>query len=565
MSLLMKIIITINCIAATSFIMFTIVFFLHRKALNSEYSIKDRFNDIACYSYTNKFKYLQILAKNNHQLQKILNNIFENKKFFDDQLKIIRTKIIDLTRINSKYLYFKGARLSKEILSDLDKCQLMVNDLKHISASATEYSKNVNDLIVDYRTITNDISNFYEIHLSSKYNNEIFRNIILTINQSINEAKEYITKFNNDNLLVILQKLNQHITTFFHTVLELYVINRLSIYLLTIQKQIDSYLQTSAKNLSSIDLFSIEKNNAIAKNNLEMMTQHLKTITLKPAHNNAIIATKHLEKSLSKLQMGDKTNVLIQKDILILKNQIIELTKSINNISQSFANILKYFSKKDIFTETKVKKLAADLQNITYFYQALEEKFKDYGSIDRKEFLNNIYQISKQIINWKKELITLNNDIFKQYKQVISINDELAEIKLTLSQLLGTKIRFNTTDTKSIETIRNIISHINSFQEQLATDYFGKYPIVQAELENIKKQAIVLIKSSSYDETLKIYAQRMIFFLNKYRNEAPQIKQTLDIAENYYKQNKYQQTLDMLIEVVSNISESAKANKVVFN
>lgn len=561
----MKLIITIECVTAFSFLMFSIVFFLHRRALNFEYAIKEKFNNIACYSYANKFKHLQLLAKNNNQLQKILNNIFDNKKFFDVQLQLVRIKIINLTRVNSKYLYLKSIRMSKIIFHDLDKCQLMVDDLKRVSASATEYSKNINDLIVDYRSITKDISKFYEVHLSARYNHEIFRNILQTINQCIDETQEYITKFDNDNLLVILQKTNSYITTFFRTVLELYIVCRLSIYLTTIQKQVDTYLKTGAKNLSSVDLFSIEKSNTIAKTNIEMMNQHLHNINLKPAHDCAIVATKHLEKSLTKLQMGDKTNVLIQKDIQILRNQIIQLTQGINDISQSFNNILRYFARKDVLTENKIKKLAMDLQNITYFYQTLEAKFKDYGSIERKEFLNNIFQILRQIISWKNELTDLTNNVFKQYKQAITINNELAEIKLTLSQLLGIKIRFNTTDTKSIETIKNIISHINSFQDQLSNDYFGKYPIIQSELNNIKKQAVVLIESSGFDETLKLYAQRMIFFLNKYRNEAPQIKESLDVAENYYKQNKYQQTIDMLIEVISNVSESAKSNKILFN
>jgi hypothetical protein len=403
------------------------------------------------------------------------------------------------------------------------------------------------------------------MNLATKYNHEIFRNIVETINTHILDAQKYITKFNNDDLLVILQKTNAHITTFFYTVLELYIVNRLSIYLISIQKQIDNYLKVSSKNLSSVDLYSIEKNNAIAKNNIDMMNQHLANIDLKPAHNSATIAVKHLEKSLLKLQMGDRTNVLIQKDMKLLNTQILQLTKDINDISLSFNNILKFFDKKDISTSNKIRKLATNLQNISYFYQQIENTFKDYGSIDRKEFLHNIYELSKQIINWKSELSNLNNHILSQYKNAITINDELSEIKLTLAQVLGIKIRFNTSDTKSIETIKNIIAHINQLQDNLGNDYFGKYHSVQSELDNIKKQTIILIESSSFDEVLKLYAQRMIFFLNKYRNEAPQIAENLTIAENYYKQNKYQQTLDMLIEVIVNMNESARANKILIN
>jgi hypothetical protein len=548
-----------------SFLLFTIFFFLHRRALNFEYHIKEKFNDIACYSYVNKFKHLQMLAQNNEQLQKILNNILENKNFFDSQLKVIRNKIMNLTKINSKYLYRRGFRLARDILNDLNKCQLMVSDLKNISASATEYSKNVNDIIVDYRQITNDIAKFYEINLASQYNNEVFRNIIFVIHQIISDAQKHITKFNNDDLLKILHKANTHIITFLSTITDLYVVNRLVTYLKTIQKQIDAYLKVSSMNLSSVDLYSIEKNNAIAKNNIEVTKNNLSNIDLKQSYNSAIIAIKHLEKSLSKLQMGDKINVLIQKDMQLLNTQIIELTKGINDISTSFSNILKYFDKKDPFTTNKINKLASDLQNISYFYQQLENTFKDYGSIDRKEFLDNIYQISKQIINWKTELSNLNTHILEQYRKAILVYNELTEVKLTLSQLLGIKIRFNTSDAKSIDAIRNIILHVNQMQDQLATDYFGKFHSVQIALDGIKKQTIILLQSSSFDETLKLYAQRMIFFLNKYRNEANEISKSIEIAENYYKQNKYQETIDMLIEVVANINESSKANKIALN
>jgi septation ring formation regulator EzrA len=134
-----------------------------------------------------------------------------------------------------------------------------------------------------------------------------------------------------------------------------------------------------------------------------------------------------------------------------------------------------------------------------------------------------------------------------------------------LSQLLGTKLRFNSGDTKSLDGIKNIIMHIDHLQAQLANNYFANYQGVKDELEKTKEQVTLLLQASSLDETLKLYSQRIIFFLNKYRYEAKEIDRVLTLAEKYYTNGRFQESINLLIDVLSNIKESAKMSKISFS
>lgn len=155
--------------------------------------------------------------------------------------------------------------------------------------------------------------------------------------------------------------------------------------------------------------------------------------------------------------------------------------------------------------------------------------------------------------------------ISNQYRTSISIIDEITNIRLTLLQLLGIKIQSSNPDQQSIDNIKKYLTQIDILQEKLEENYFENLNFVQMHFLRLQEEISILIQSSSYDETLKNYLQKMILFLNKYRNEANQIRETLDIAEENYRKKNYTDALDILIETLNQIKESAKTNKVPFN
>lgn len=492
--------------------------------------------------------------------------INEGKQLFEKQLEIVRQKIISLSLINVRYLYLRSYRLTKEIKNDLDKCELMVQNLRNVSVSATEYSKNISDLLVEYRQITDDVNHFYEFNLALRYTNEMFNRMYNTIKSIISQATEYIVKFDNDRLLTILHDLNQKVSVYYKIVLQLYTFDKVLMYLESLRKRIKESLEGAVKVLSSADYSAIETTFANGSSNITLLETNLKSLTFNVAKNNAIMAAKQLTDVLTKIQMGDHTNVLIQKDMNILKGQINILNKEFGMLNTAFNNIQHYFGNvKDSSVINKITNLNSDIKSIVLTYQNLENEFKNYKIIQRADFLVKIRELSNRIVEWKTHLFNLNEEIETKYKNAIFINDELADIKLTLTQLLGLKLQFSEIDQKGIDTIKNIIEHIKTLQGQLTQNYFQNYANVNNELTQIREQTSLLISSAAYNQTLKIYAQRLIFYINKYRNEHEEITKSLDIAESLYRKGQYQNTIEQMIETVSTILSSAKESKVNLN
>jgi hypothetical protein len=366
---------------------------LHFKALGNEYKIKERFNIITQFSSINKFAYLESLARNNKQLLPLITNIKSNKSFFDKQLETLRKKIIFLTETNSKYQYAKSKKIISEIQIDLMKCEVMMKKLKDISSSATEYSKNVCNLIVEYRGLTNDIINFYQMNLSLRYTDEIFKNLHMTIEDTLSESSKFIIKINNDELMILLTQLNKHVTNFYQMTINLYVYDHILFYLNALQNATVLSFKNNTKSLSSSDQVSIERLLATADNNIHLMTNALSKINVNSAKDNSIIALKNLMGAKNKIESGEKSRILIQKDMHFLNSQITILSKQIKDILVAFTNIKKYFDTKDPFIKNKINQLMSGLSNITLAFQSLQLEYKDLDSIQSHNFLEKIHSL----------------------------------------------------------------------------------------------------------------------------------------------------------------------------
>jgi hypothetical protein len=149
------VLITIGILLIIALIVYSVLFFAHRLALNKEYSLKQQYNRILQFTLAYKFKYLEALAKHNPQLKIYSDNLHKNKVVFESHLNVVQSKLMSLTTLNADFLYFKARRLIKIITTDLTKCVRMVEYFKNISISATKYSKSIGDVLTQYRTITN--------------------------------------------------------------------------------------------------------------------------------------------------------------------------------------------------------------------------------------------------------------------------------------------------------------------------------------------------------------------------------------------------------------------------
>jgi archaellum component FlaC len=383
-----------------TFSFFTFVFIIHRRLLQNQYQIEEKFNQIAQFLAVNKFQYLEALSKSNVQLKNLMNQIKEGKQLFEKQFDIVRQKIISLTLINIRYLYLRSYRLTKEIKKDLQKCELMVENLRNISISATEYSKNISDLLVEYRQITEDVNHFYKFNLALRYPHEFFYHMYDSIKNIISQAAEFVVKFDNKKLLEILYQLNEKVSIYYQIVLQLYTLDKVLMYLESLRKRIKDSLDEATKILSSTDYSSIETTFANGSSNITMLSENLKLLKFDTAKNNAIMATKQLTDVLTKIEMGDHTNVLIQKDMNILRGQITILNKDFNSLNSAFNNIQHHFGHvRDGSIINKITNLNSEIKAIALTYQSLETEFNNYSLIQRTEFLLKIKELSERIVH----------------------------------------------------------------------------------------------------------------------------------------------------------------------
>jgi hypothetical protein len=391
--------IILGCLFVITFLFFSIVFAIHCNSLHIQYRLEEKFNKIKQFLAINKFKYLETLSKSNVQLKDLMMDINNAKQLYEEQLEVVRQKIISLTLINARYLYLRSHRLANEIKKDLKKCNAMMKNLRNVSISATQYSKDVSDLLIEYRQITDDVTHFYEFNLALRYDNQLFKKMRETIKDAICQATEYVLKFNNDKLLVILHSLDQKISSYYKIILQVYTFDRILMYLESLRKRIKSLLDNAAKILSNTDYSQIETTFANGSSNTTQLETNLKSMNFGAARINAIVAVKQLSDALAKIEMGDQTNVLIQKDMVMLKNQIAVLTKEFNELNTALNNIQKNFRNvNDSSIINKITILNGEIKAIILSYQNLENEYKNYHLIQRNEFLIKIKELSNSML-----------------------------------------------------------------------------------------------------------------------------------------------------------------------
>ncbi|GHU30662.1 hypothetical protein FACS1894166_00710 [Bacilli bacterium] len=392
--------IVFGCMFLVMFSAFSLVFFVHKKLLKREYKIKEEFNNMVQFLNVNQFKHLEKLAKNNTELSTLMNSINDARDTLKKQSDVIRNKIMNVTVLNSRYLYHQANKLINEAESDLKKSNILIKNLRQVSASATQYSKNISDLLTEFRAITDKVANFYEFNLSARYRSDIFKNMYEQIKQTIIDATEYAVKIDNDKLLTLFTQLNERVKDFYVLTIGLYELDHILNYLKRLEIQITESLKIVEKNISKADYAEIERNLANGHSSAYQLALNLKQLKLTDARKNAVLAVQSLEITNINIKMGDETKVLTQKDMKAIHDQIAVLSKEYGEVESAFNNIINYFGDN---RANDIRVRAADLTNeikkISLNYQGLKQTYDNFDVLQRKKFLKNMSELAIQIVD----------------------------------------------------------------------------------------------------------------------------------------------------------------------
>ncbi|MDR0986061.1 MAG: septation ring formation regulator EzrA [Mycoplasmataceae bacterium] len=547
------------------FLLFTFVFFTHQHLLKKEFEIKQKYNDFQEFIQMTKFKHLNNLVRMNKNLDTVINKLQNNKKLFNEQLMKINKKIKILTVLNSKYAYINSHKLVKEIEQDLKKCDIAKASLISITGSTNEYVKSVSDLLVSYRIIFNQIINFYEVNLSFLYNQVKFKEVIDVVEKTIYSITESIVKFNNEDLLVEFDKLNKLISNMYSIVMKIYIYDCLLTYARVLQKEINTSMRISELNLSSADLNSIEVALAVGNNNLKNGITAINSLDLNASKRDIFIAIKNFETAHINLSLSDRTNVLAQKDMKLLQGQLSIIQQELSELRITINSIRSNFIQaNDVSVVKKIGTLESETKFLLLNYQSLEKEYITYKSIERNQFLNSIAILANKILNWKRNFLGLAAEIKKKYIDSINIIDQLTNDKLVILQLLNNELLSDKVNEKNINLIKTHFQQCDVLLEQLKSNYFKHYDNAKRQLNVIERDIDSLLTSFSNNDIFKGYAQRLIFFTNKYRNENTNISNNLTLAEQLYRKGEYQDAMNKLIKTLTEIKNSSKQSGIIF-
>lgn len=564
-SLLFWLILSFIGILILFFLVLTVMFICHYDNTKKMFRIKEEISEIFMITETNKFKYLSSLAKNNKKINEILSSLVGYKTELIEAIKIIKLKIFKATELNANYLYFPTRKIIVDIQNDLKKCEQLSDKIKKISEVSSQYTKNISNLIVDYRYITASLITFYDYNLALEYRNEFFREMLENVQEKLIESNNFISNVNDEKLFPSLLALNNSIDTFYKNINDYYLTSKIHVHLRALKARIETELKPAIKNLSSIDQTFVQQATNKSGIHLDQIKTALMNRDVVAAKSLSIVACRDLETSVWKIETGDKTNLLVQRSIKWVNDQILALKKINKATSESLFKIRNNLGGKDYKLETEIGNIALKINDLSLSYASLTDLYSGYDAVERHKIIHRIDETVAQIYDLKDRVANLAKAISEAYGESIVIFDKLSNLKLFFAQLLGHKLSSGNTPIENLEIYKRNLSTIDTLYEKLSADYSGNKEVVENEIEHLQEEVALIVQTYALDKTLKVYAERLIFFTNKYRNEAAEIKQFLNLAEAFYKKGEYSNTVNLLIDTLSLIKESAEGSKIAFN
>jgi len=270
--------------------------------------------------------------------------------------------------------------------------------MKNVSLNATLYSKSAKNLFVDYLETISSINNFYQLHLSRKYFNNIFRNIILVIAELLQQANDLTIKIDSKHFLDLMIQIDKHTTNFYLMVESVYSYDQALSYLSMLYSGLSTLDHQQMKFLSSDDQFLVEKQVSLAGQNLENLKTNLKNFDFNNARITLTILAKELEKANTTIKFSEKTNLLIQKGLKIINTQIQIISKQINTLINAFNKVKFNFFEQDIEVNKEINDLIFLLKSITVAYDNLKLQFNNFNNVNRKLYLDNMNQLLQDIL-----------------------------------------------------------------------------------------------------------------------------------------------------------------------
>jgi hypothetical protein len=362
-------------------------------------ALKKRFNEYQMYATKISFNHAKILSKNNEQVKKIYEYLNSHKIILIKSLAVLKSKLIRITIVNSEFYVKEYKQLIEEIKNDFSAIEEVKTNIKTVSSHTDNYFRTISDTLLGIVVISDQITEFYQLNLASKYKNVAFTNMILSIREKLKEISEYIAEnTDKDRFIKEVGEINQIISHFFSIVIQTYVYDKVISYLEYVKKRLIELEGVRKEIISENENIQIQQSIIIGIKALEdfkVAVRNLNTVKIKEL---LIVASKNLESSLIKIELCNKTRQIIDKDIEIIRKQINILRENSQQLFDSFEALRSNIGTCDNEIMFKIEKAKNDIKSFVFAYNNMEKIYSLSVSANREDIIDFIKSISNAIV-----------------------------------------------------------------------------------------------------------------------------------------------------------------------
>ncbi len=558
--------ISLSSLLVLVFIFFTVIFLCQRKFIRKEQNIKNEYNEIAIFSISGGLNYLEALSKNNKQLEGIVLNIIEAKKFYKEQVNKLKAKIIGLTKFNRQFRFSTSSKLIKQINVDLANCHKLHDNIFNLYNTATDYTDSTRVILTKYRIIFDAISNFHANNLHSKFDKQILVQLSKEIKMLLIDCNDYLTKINNQKIVESINQINEKCISYYSLVKTLYIYLQAFFYLTKSKQNLDELFEKNSNVLFEKERRDVEKIIVSAKINLDDLNINLNNLDFDQSFELIKIISQQVEPTINIFKHNDRINLLIQTSIQFISETFKLWSNNYFSLKNSFQEINNYFSEynsKEI--NIQINKLQDKYKKMNIQLNILKNQGNSTNYNDRINLLKDILIFYKDVIKWQSNIINLWKDITNKYQSSITLINDLFDLQWTFTQLKNFKSVINSQNEGIINSIDQNLIKINELIQLIHKNYAFNFKYVNEQIDMLKQLVISYYNACSLDNTMKYYLRCLIFSANKYRHEDKMIEESIQEAERLYQAKKHKEGFDYLYKTLEHIKLSAKVNHIKYN
>lgn len=547
-----KYIISIIVLIVVSLIIFSILTFIlvrnyYFKQVTE--SLKKRYNKLTLIDFTKKIIAIDHIGFTNDKYStlSVLFNEFSEK--YESELEKIKVNIQKLSMTIKMYDWKTFKVTYNATLKSLNNFEFCLTEIDKLFEQSLEYRNYISFIIVSYCENSKKMLDFFEKNISSSnYSNELITTLADRIKQHCININIFIDKPDLNKIMLTMKNFNNDFKKILNLSKNIYARNKELNYIDTSIENIENLLKNGSKKINRNDEKTANKMLTIIKRSRSTLTRKLKNNEFE----QATFVIKEIIQYIINIKTLLKWNFISNDFLSKNKNDIINhfnlfIQESnrffvyLNKIHQNMSSVPQ------ICNQTIVLR---DKLNILKKKCSLLIEDKNFATQEEatKSFLI-ASQIIPDIIEWTNHFFELIKSVTNKFLHFKKIITEISSIKFTIAQLKGFIVNNCSGDIKNKinKEIKTIALNLNEIEYKFNHEFDKTLQYNYQSLLEIKQKIYDIKKIITYKYYIKKYAKTVFFYSNiLVFNENANID--LDNANNLYKENKYDQCLNMLLK-----------------